>query len=261
MEIIYMDTTAIANIHLNTTQEVFELEKQQFLEETKTLGGLKIKTVKGFFYENRLAALQIISFEQTFHKDNKIALSNGWELLYQQKYGMPYRVQNSRFQYIKGRKGIIVTDFCASDQSYSNFKELMEQPLRTCYKDEELFPPVRMESNTEGMFHVVQVLHRLPESDAKRYEQKMSDEIAKLDRNSPFYNSTRVYQDIYDAARLKANNIIAKGNEINSKKHKNDPSYSVIIIGFIPSWEKYLEEKNKEIERKKTERQKELDIL
>lgn len=66
-----MDTTAIGNIHLNTTKDVFEQEKRQFFVETPSLGELRSKYVTGLFYDNRLSAVQIISYPQTAHKEGK----------------------------------------------------------------------------------------------------------------------------------------------------------------------------------------------
>lgn len=48
-----LDSTAICNIHLNTTREQFEEEKKIFLAENDSLGNLKIKSVTGFFYKGK----------------------------------------------------------------------------------------------------------------------------------------------------------------------------------------------------------------
>lgn len=261
-EIDYMDTTAIGNIHLNTTKDVFEQEKRQFLAETPSLGELRIKSVTGFFYDNRLSAVQIISYPQTAHKEGKaIYGTSGWEYMYYQKYGNKYSSNRGRFQFVKGRKGMRVTDFCASDRPYNSFKELMEQPLKACYQDEALFPAVRMEGNVDGMMRVADVLQKLPGSRANYYQQQLNDALSSRDRNNPFDISTPIYQRIYDAARVEANQIIQQRNEVNSNKHKNDPSWSVIIIGFIPACDKYNEEKRLEKERKQQEKQNDLDKI
>ena len=261
-ELDNMDTTAIGNIHLNTTKEVFEQEKRQFIAETQTLGKLRIKSVNGFFYDDRLAAVQVISYPQTAHKEGHAIYGvNGWEYMYYQKYGNKYSANNGKFQFVKGRKGIRVTDFCASDRPYSSFKELMEQPLKACYQDEALFPAVTMDGNVDGMMRVSDVLLRLPKSRSNYYQQQLNDALARRDRNNPFDISTPIYQRIYDAARVEANNIIQQRNEVNYNKHKNDPSWSVIIIGYIPAFEKYRDEKRREREQRQQERQNELDKI
>ena len=84
------DTTAIGNIHLNITREEFESQRRIFMEETPELGGLKIKSVNGLFYNDRLAAVQIISQQQDFHKKGGIA--NGWYMMYYEKYGKAPKV-------------------------------------------------------------------------------------------------------------------------------------------------------------------------
>lgn len=261
-ELDYMDTVAIGNIHLNTTKDIFEQEKRQFLTETQTLGELRIKSVNGFFYEDRLAAIQIISYPQTAHKEgNAIYGINGWEYMYYQKYGDNYSRGSGKFQFVKGRKGIKVTDFCGSDRPFSSFEELMEKPLKACYQDEALFPDVKMDGDVDGMLRVSDVLLVLPKSRANYYQQQLNDALSRRDRSNPFDISTLIYQRIYDAARLEANQIIQQRNEVNSNKHKNDPSWSVIIIGYIPACDKYRNEKNREQQKLQQERVNELDKI
>lgn len=261
-ELDNVDTVAIGNIHLNTTKEIFEQEKRQFLKETQSLGELRIKSVTGFFYGNRLSAVQIISYPQTAHKEgNDHYGASGWEYMYWQKYGNKYSSNRGKFQFVKGRKGISVTDFCASDKPYNSFKDLMEQPLKECYQDEELFPAIRMNGNVDGMMRVSDILQKLPKSSASYYQQQLNDDLSRLDRNNIFDSSTPIYQRIYDAARLEANQIIQRRNKVNFDKHKNDPSWSVIIIGFIPACDKYNEEKRQQRERIQQEKQNDLDKI
>lgn len=257
MELDYMDTTAIGNIHLNTSKEVFEQERSQFLKETKTLGELKIKSVTGFFYDNRLAAIQIISYPQTAHKNGRFGMK-GWEYLYDKKYRENYSSNKGDFQYIKGRKGIKVTDLCASDCPYSSFKELMEKPLKKTYMDEMLFPPIETMGNIDGPLKVLEVLEYLPQSRKNYYQKLLMEESSYNNINSL---SVPDYQRIYNAARNEANNIIQQQNNINSLKHKNDPSWSVIIISFIPACDKFEKEKKKVLEQKEQDEQKELEKI
>ena len=111
------------------------------------------------------------------------------------------------------------------------------------------------------MMRVADVLQKLPRSRANYYQQQLNDALSSRDRNNPFDISTPIYQRIYDAARVEANQIIQQRNEVNSNKHKNDPSWSVIIIGFIPACDKYNEEKRLEKERKQQEKQNDLDKI
>ena len=99
------DSTAIGNICLNVTKEEFESQKKIFMKETPELGGLKIKSVSGLFYDNRLAAVQIISQQQDFHKKGGIAI-NGWHMMYYEKYGKLHESNKYRFDYEKGLKAI-----------------------------------------------------------------------------------------------------------------------------------------------------------
>jgi hypothetical protein len=94
------DSTAIGNICLNVTKEEFERQKNIFMKETPELGGLKIKSVSGLFYDNRLAAVQIISQQQDFHKKGGIAI-NGWYMMYYEKYGKQHKSNKYRFDFEK----------------------------------------------------------------------------------------------------------------------------------------------------------------
>lgn len=137
-----LDSTAICNIHLNTTREQFEEEKKIFLAENDSLGNLKIKSVTGFFYKGKLAAIQILSDTQTIYREvwqerhfrNKVVdLKNtecGWEYLYYKKYGDQSHSHSYGFNYERGRIGIKVTDECASDQIYSSIEQLKDTPLK-----------------------------------------------------------------------------------------------------------------------------------
>lgn len=267
-ELDYMDTTAIGNIHLNTTKGTFEEEKRVFLNESKSLGPLRIKSLTGFFYEDRLAGIEIISFPQTAHKDgHEFPWTYGWDFMYRKKYGTQYSVSSSYFQYVKGRKGIRVTDYGASDLPYSSFKEFLEVPLSLCYRDEPLFPVFNKYADAE--MQIDRVLRTLPISSVKRFTQRMIDASIKyrdfssggtIDASSIIRKHVELEQ-IYNDARNEANQIIEHRNELNSNKHKNDPTWSIIIIGYIPAIEKYKEEQRIRVEKKEEMQQKEFEKI
>ena len=263
--LIRVDTTTIAidNIHLNTTRADFEREKKTFLVNNKKIGDYSIKSVVGLFYKNRLAAVEIISEAQNAYKGS-IALNN-WGNMYDEKYKKISNTNDNKFHYIYKNKGIIVTDYCASDKPYSSFQNFMEQPLKRGYRNEPTFPAHRMENNSDGIFQVSRVLGALPENRKKYYNNIISDAASRRNPNDVFSSLTSTYQSVYDQARVEANRIIEQRNDINSKKHKNDPSWSVIIIAYMPTVIDYRieqQEKAKEQEvEQKNERQKELDKL
>jgi BMFP domain-containing protein YqiC len=256
------DTTAIGNIHLNITREEFESQRRIFMEETPELGGLKIKSVNGLFYNDRLAAVQIISQQQNAHKKG-MAFNEGWYYLYYQKYGSSYNHSSSRFTYERGRKGIIVTDVCASDKPFSSFEEFMENPLSTCYSDQSLFNARGQMDKFEAITSVSDVLRYLPKSRQNYYNQMINNDVGRRSNSTDIFTrgSYVIYEQVYEKARHEANAIIERRNEINSKKHKNDPSWSVVIIAFLPSCDNYRREISREAEKIKEEKKKELDKI
>lgn len=282
----YLDTVAIGNIHLNTTKDVFELEKRQFLEENKTLGTLKIKSVTGFFWKDRLAAVQIVSHDNSFYREEMAKGSSeslgvsadyweefdwkvygerkGWGGLYYVKYHNKYSNNNSLvwFNYVKGRKGIRVTDYCSTSVPYTTFSNLVKEPFPKGWQKRRLFIPKRfMDSRNafggnnvmlavDNWTSVTNVIKELPHNRANQLE-------SILGVNPDYLTCQRVY----DIAIEEANAIIMRENEIGYGKHKNDPSYSVIIIGFIPAFKEcvYQDRVHKNEERQET--LKELDKI
>ena len=255
-------TTAIGNIHLNITREEFESQRKIFMEETPELGGLKIQSINGLFYNDRLAAVQVISQQQNAHRKG-FAYNEGWYYLYYQKYGNSYNHSRSRFTYERGRKGIIVTDVCATDKPFSSFEEFMEKPLSTCYSDQSLFNARGQMDKFEAIISVNDVLRYLPKSRQNYYNQMINDDVGRRSNSSDIFTrgSYVIYEQVYEKARHEANAIIERKNEINSKKHKNDPSWSVVIIAFLPSCDNYRREISREAEKVKEEKQKELDKI
>ena len=96
------DSTAIGNICLNVTREEFEKQRKTFINETPKLGELKIKSVSGLFYNDRLAAVQIISQQQDYHK--KGTSIDGWSMMYYEKYGIQHISNRNKFSFEKGLK-------------------------------------------------------------------------------------------------------------------------------------------------------------
>ena len=81
---------AIGNIAMNISREEFEEEKKIFLNNHPKLGDLAIKTIKGFFYKERLAVIEIISVQQDIHKNNIESNESfgGWQTMYKTKYNL-----------------------------------------------------------------------------------------------------------------------------------------------------------------------------
>jgi len=276
-EIDYMDTVAIGNIHLNTTRDVFEKEKQIFLSEVQKLAAFKIKTVKGFFYEGRLAALQIISYPQDAHKTGRLdGLTNlpgesirYWTTLYYNKYSkyntrygemriielnkanspfsIPYNKYSDHIEYVKGRKGINVTDLSATDRPCNSFEELVDQPFTFCY-NETILPEVQIVDKRDVFSLFQRALSVLSPNRADYYRNLWrSSHALGTDIASTIHSVNEEYR-IYNEAKDEANRIIQHNRDI----HRNDDSYSVIKIIFMPAYDKYKEHK-REIENKQKE--------
>ena len=106
-------------------------------------------------------------------------------------------------------------------------------------------------------------MDKLPKSRKKYYDKKeaeVKERYGNFDSEMDFIRYNMSLNEIYEEARIEVNAIIERNNEINSKKHKNDPSWSVIIIAYLPLCDKYdkdkrIKENNKnrlmEEERKK----------
>lgn len=255
------DSTAIGNICLNVTREEFENQRIVFLKDTPKLGELKIKSVTGLFYNDRLAAVQIISQQQDYHK--KGTSIDGWSMMYYEKYGIQHISNRNKFNFEKGLKAIAVTDLSATDKPFSSFEQFMENPFNTCYKKDQLYS----EDDIDSIFYFSPLmdrkLFRLPKQ-RQEYYKKMINEIERKE-----YLSDASYivskRKICEELRVEINDIIERNNEINTEKHKNDPSWSVIVVAYLPLCDKYDNNKrNKENERKRkleSDRQKELNKI
>ena len=257
------DSTAIGNICLNVTKEEFESQKTIFMKETPELGGLKINSVSGLFYDNRLAAVQIISQQQDYHKKGGIAI-DGWYMMYYEKYGKQHESNKYRFDYEKGLKAIAITDLSATDKPYSSFEQFMDNPFNTCYKKKQLYS----EDDIKSIFSIIFLMDKLPKSRQKYYNKKIN-EIEEMHRKANpeilDINYIMSEKEICEEARKEINGIIERNNEINTEKHKNDPSWSVIVVAYLPLCDKYNNDKRKkENERNRkmeSDRQKELNKI
>lgn len=257
------DSTAIGNICLNVTKEKFESQRKIFMKETPELGGLKIKSVSGLFYDNRLAAVQIISQQQDYHKKGGIAI-DGWYMMYYEKYGKQNESNKYRFDFEKGLKAIAITDLSATDKPYSSFDEFMDNPFITCYKNKKLYSEDDIKSTLSLSFF----MNILPQSRQKYYKNKINEleeRHGKVNPDIPDVSYIMSERGICEEARKEINGIIERNNEINTEKHKNDPSWSVIVVAYLPLCDKYDNNKrNKENERKRkleSDRQKELNKI
>lgn len=257
------DSTAIGNICLNVTKEEFESQRKIFMKETPELGGLKINSVNGLFYDDRLAAVQIISQQQDYHKKGGIAI-DGWYLLYHEKYGNQHKSNRYKFDFEKGMKAIAVTDLSASDKPFSSFEHFMDNPLKECYTNEKLFS----EDYRNSLLDIIALMNKLPKSRKKYYDKKIEEveeQHRKANPELPDYSYIMSLNSIYEEARKEVNAIIERNNEINSEKHKNDPSWSVIIVAYLPLCDKYDNDKrikeSKINHSKEAKRQKELNKI
>ena len=256
------DSTAIGNICLNVTKEEFENQKKIFMKETPELGGLKIKSVNGLFYDNRLAAIQIISQQQDFHKKGGIAI--GWYMMYYEKYGKQHESNKYRFDFEKGLKAIAITDLSATDKPYSSFEQFMDNPFITCYKNKRLYS----EENINSTLSLFIYMNILPKSRQKYYNNKINELEERHRRAKSGILDVRYImseREICEEARKEINGIIERNNEINTEKHKNDPSWSVIIVAYLPLCDKYNNDKrkkeNERIRKMESDRQKELNKI
>ncbi len=259
------DSTAIGNICLNVTREEFEKQRKIFINETPKLGELKIKSVSGLFYNDRLAAVQIISHQQDYYK--KGTSGDGWEMMYIEKYGTQYISKGNIFNYEKDMKGITVTDLSSSDKPFSSFEQFMENKISACYRNDRLCSEEEIDSIFDPIYEIWPLmferkLSKLSKYRIKYYKKKIN-EIKEIYRKNPTLGDADYIvskQIISQELRKEINDIIERNNEINTEKHKNDPSWSVIVVAYLPLCDKYKNDKiikeskirrSKEAERKR----------
>lgn len=101
----------------------------------------------------------------------------------------------------------------------------------------------------------------------KYYKKKINEIKEKYRKNPTLGDADYIVskQIISQELRKEINDIIERNNEINTEKHKNDPSWSVIVVAYLPLCDKYNNDKRKkENERNRkmeSDRQKELNKI
>ncbi len=257
------DSTAIANIHFNTTKDVFEQEKRIFLLETKQLGNLVIKSVNGFFYNDRLSALQIISNGRR----GKIDYKSGWADLYREKYESDI-ADFLTFGCTVGCKRIYVSDWCSSCNPYTSFEDLIDKPVPHFKEKENTiseFQPIDFSSM--DMIHALSTAQRIEKYLSKSSLRRYTDLITSRDDeyNTGIQKAYNHYRQEANAEIRRRNSVIDKHNEQIEVRNKNALSYSIILIVYKPAEKEYEAYKNnKESEqsnRRYEQRQKDLDKI
>lgn len=257
------DSTAIANIHFNTTKEVFEQEKRIFLAETKQLGNLAIKSVNGFFYNNRLSALQIISNG----RKGKIDYDSGWADLYREKYESDI-ADFYTFGCTVGCKRIYVSDWCNSCNPFTSFEDLIDKPVPHFKETESTiseFQPIDFSSM--GMVQALTTAQRiekyLSRSSRRRYQGLIT---ARDDQyNTGIQKAYNHYRQEANAEIRRRNAVTDKHNEQIEAKNKSALSYSMVLIIFEPAEKEYEAYKNRkeneQYNKEKEQRRKDLDKI
>ena len=273
-----IDYTAIGNIHMNTDEFQFQEEKDIFLNEHHVLGGLTIQSLEGFFYDNRLAAIEIISDQQEIHRkllENEIN-EDGWYPMYHSKYQAadirdkirPFSLDD----YARGRANglsvfknnqflIEVSDVCDSPEGHNSFEDIINSPKKQCYGHNLM--PLRKKNNANNVEKAVSIyslLEELPKERAKRILNQYNFERDNINTDNLMYEI--VSKNSIDEKYL---NILIPEVQAHRNKllnlHKNDPSWSFIIIYYKPLLQKYYQDQEKIKEKKKQEKNKELDII
>lgn len=265
--------TAIGNIHMNIDESQFEAEKDMFLSEHNKLGGLTIKSLKGYFYDNRLAAIEIISNQQDLHRKklNNEIYDEGWGSMYASKYEHADMIDRlSLFSLERLTSGlslfkkndylIEVSDFCVSPQGHRNYEDIINNPIKQCYGHNLLPLKYNDSNNLERASSVYSLINELPKERAKKISNQYN-----LEKKSINTDNLVVKISAEAAIDLKYFNLLLPEVKAQRDKllnmHKDDPSWSYIIIYYLPLLEKYNQEKERKKERKKQARDKELDII
>lgn len=280
------DSSAIGCIHFNVIKEVFEVQKKQFLSENSMLHNYKIQSVNGFYYDDRLAVVQIISYPQDAHKKSYdqgfyTSPNDGWERLYSLKYtnnNQSYPLKSVKeieaeerakrpFDYKTQHKGIKVTDFAISGRPQKSIEEVMEKNIEKTYRKTELFPNVKITSWIEGVIMVNNAISYLPGKRQRKISERFENALTHASSGSnPLFNpKTDVCDRIYHEILREANAMIQQDNDRQILKHKNDPSYSIITIYYLPAYDKYMQDKsdkqNQEEMRKNLEKKKAMNLI
>lgn len=265
---------AIGNIQMNTLEEQFEKEKQLFLEEHSKLGGLNINTMKGFFYKGRLAIIEIISEQQEIHKNNPEATESyeGWYKMYSLKYQHaniikdrihPFSLEKDAGGlplFLKKQFLIEVSDYCNSPKSHKSFEDVIISPKKECYGHN--LAPFKFDESNNLMraASVYSLISELPKERAEIVTRQYQLERAQISNDNLMAKITHEV-----AIDTKYYNILLPEAQAHRNRqlnlHKNDPSWSFIIIYYKPLLQKYNAEQEVIKQKKNIEKEKELDII
>ena len=269
-----IDQTAIGNIHMNTDILDFEKEKEEFLCAHSELGGLKIKSIEGFYYDERLAAIEIFSEQQDFHTrdiSGNSLYGEGWLNMYVSKYYNPQesekRVYGGTMSEFKNEQFlIIVSDFCESPYGHNSFEDIIESPKRECYGHDLCALKMDDSSNILRMLSVIDVINELPKERADYLKSQFEFEVNRV-RSAMNDNIGNNMAIIGAESRIAKKYFSLASSEVQAqrerllKKHKDDPSWSYILILYRPLLEKYSKDKKVIEEKNMREKKKELDVI
>lgn len=246
------DSTAISNIKFCISSNEFNNRKKTFLNKHPNLGHFKIAAINGFFYNDSLVGIEIISAQQNAFRNTSNDFV-GWEDLFKEKYRERYDPLTGGYE--TSVKIIFVTDFCSQHKSSNTLNELMdrEYPILT-YKAH--LPNIKFKDNVQGMLYASLAFENVKSSRGQRLYERMNRELADVhgDYLSP---TTPIYQRYYEEIRDEANrNIETYNNSI-----KDSPSWSIIRIIFKPFKNKYYEDIEKNREQNDLENFKDVDII
>lgn len=236
------ESYAIGKIRFETNQSEFESEKRTFLQEHSTLGGLRIKELKGFFFQGKLAAIQIVS-ENCANKS-----CESWKDMYRQKYGFflgEINTSDKKIKVVDHNANYRLATSLADAISYE-FKEIELKRLSP-YKTDLI-------NEMGAIISAQEVLDALGDKNIRsQYDGDMN--AARSQQQMGGYGATyrvaeRYYRSYYEQARASA--------ERYNAMHKNDPKYSMLIIMS----KKMLNLYNKEQQNKKdAQKKRDIDIL
>lgn len=247
-----IDSTAISNIKFCISPNEFNNRKKTFLNSHPNLGNLKIASINGFFYNDSLAGIEVISVQQNAFRNNSNDFV-GWEDLFRKKYRGRYDFETSGYE--TSVKSIFVTDFSSQNSSSKTFKELIERKYpKLSYKSH--LPDITFRDDVEGMMYIGSAFDNVKSSRGRQLYERMNREIADV-HGDYFSPTTPIYQRYYEQIRDEANrNIDAHNNSV-----KNSPSWSIVRILFKPLKNKYYNDIEKRKKHEKSEHFKDTEII
>lgn len=264
-----IDYTAIGNIHMDIDDLQFEQEKESFLKDHHELGGLAIKCINGFFYNNRLAAIEIISEQQEIHRRimNGITNNEGWLPLYVSKYGISNVRKTSKYLsygrlslFEKNNFIIEVSDLCNSPKRHDSFEDIVICPPKQCYGHDFNSLKFDRSNNISRILSVNSLIDELPKDRADFLKQQYNNDRNRIVSDNPMERIS-----LESAIDQKYFNLILPEVQAHRDRlmniHRNDPSWSIIIIYYKPLLEKYYHDTEMKKEQKNQERKSELEII